>query len=96
MLGWRRKIVKILVIYFAGFATAIYAIVPVSADNQQDLSAGGNNSSFVGSFLKSDDFAISFREQIDRSFEIGKIVTCKLGDLLRQKYIVSGDSGQKL
>jgi hypothetical protein len=76
MLGWRRKIVKFLVIYFAGFATAIYAIVPGSADNQQDLSAGGSNGSFIASFLKSDDFAISFREQIDRSFELGKTIMC--------------------
>jgi hypothetical protein len=95
MLGWRRKIVKFLVIYFAGFATAIYAIVPGSADNQQDVSAAGSNS-FIASFLKSDDFAISFREQIDRTFELGKIATCKLGDLLRQEYSTGTDSGQKL
>jgi hypothetical protein len=87
MLGWRRKIVKSLVIYFAGFATAIYAFVPGSADQTQGWFAAEKDKSLVTSFLKSDDFAISFREQIDRSIELGKVATFKLGDLLKEKCI---------
>jgi len=96
MLGWRGKIVKVLVIYFAGFATAIYAVVPGSADQIQGLFAAEKSKSLATSFLKSDDFAISFREQIDRSIELGKVVTFKLGDLLKDKYISAKiGSGQK-
>jgi hypothetical protein len=96
MLGWRGKIVKVLVIYFAGFATAIYALVPGSADQNQGLYAAEKNSNSIVSFLKSDDFAISFRKQIDRSITLGKVVTCKLGDLLREKYSINVQTGQKL
>ncbi len=96
MLGWRGKIVKVLVIYFAGFATAIYALVPGSADQNQGLFAAETNKNSIVSFLKSDDFAISFRKQIDRSITLGKVVTCKLGDLLREKYGTDGQTGQKL
>ncbi len=96
MVGLRRKIVKVLVIYFAGFATAIYAIVPGSADVKQGLFAADTSKDFTASFLKSDDFAVSFREQMDRSFKLGKVVTCKLGDLLRERYGTDGNSGQKL
>jgi len=32
MRGWRKKVLVILVIYFAGFGTAIYTLAPVEAE----------------------------------------------------------------
>ena len=32
--GWRTKFVFLLIVYFSGFATAIYFLAPVSADCQ--------------------------------------------------------------
>jgi hypothetical protein len=72
-----------------GFATAIYALAPGSADKTKGLFAAEKSKTLATSFLKSDDFAISFREQIDRSLGFGKVATCKLGEVLKEKYLVA-------
>ena len=61
-MGLRGKILFVLIVYFAGFVTAIYAMAPVSAK----VTARNVNEpvSFPQSFTKSDQFAKSFGERM--------------------------------
>lgn len=57
MKSWPSKILFILVIYFAGFATAIYGLAPV--DRSDEVEASTESKVFLRSFTKSNDFALS-------------------------------------
>ena len=92
MRGWRIKFVFLLIVYFGGFATAIYTLAPVP-DNKANASAnslflrsktaGEKNSVF--SALKSDDFAKSFNSGIHKCIEFGKDVTWRTARFIKQK-----------
>ncbi len=82
----------LLIVYFGGFATAIYTLAPVS-ENKANASA---NSSFwrsntagekssVFSALKSDEFAKSVNTGIHKCIEFGKDVTWRTAKFIKQK-----------
>lgn len=81
MTGWRGKIVFLLVVYFAGFATAIYCLAPVP-ENQANQSG---KKGFVYSAFKSDNFAKSFNAGLHKSIDSGKNVASRAGKFVRQK-----------
>jgi len=80
--GWRSKIIFLLVVYFAGFATAIYCLAPVP-ENQANLGAG---KSFVYSAFKSDEFAQSFNVGMHKCIDFGKDAAYRAGEFLKQKF----------
>jgi len=57
-----------LIVYFAGFATAVYALSP-APDGQP---AGFEHKTVIDSFLKSDDFAKSFNSGLHKCVDLGK------------------------
>ena len=86
MTGWRSKMLGYLFIYFLGFATAIYVAVPGSKDLAEDRTGTESPASFAERLIKSDDFAVRFREGMDRCAEIGREASDRLGELLKQEY----------
>lgn len=84
MCGWRSKLIFLLIVYFAGFATAIYCLAPVP-ENQ------ASESGFVNSALKSDEFALSFNAGMHKCLDFGKNAARRAGGLLKQKL---SDRGQ--
>lgn len=80
--GWRTKFVFLLVIYFAGFATAIYCLAPVPEN--RDFQPGERN--FFNSILKSDDFAHSFNSGMHKCIGFGREAASRVGTFLKQKY----------
>ena len=81
MAGWRTKLIFLLIVYFAGFATAIYCLAPVP--EQQACSSGKDG--FVYSALKSDEFAQSFNRQMHRCIDYGKGAAIRAGEFIKQK-----------
>jgi len=92
MRGWRTKFIFLLIVYFAGFATAIYTLAPVP-ENKANASA---NSSFlrsktageknsVFSALKSDEFAKSFNTGIHKCIDFGKDAVWRTAKFIKQK-----------
>jgi hypothetical protein len=81
MRGWRGKIIFLLVVYFAGFATAIYCLAPVP-ENQAGQSA---EKSFAHSVFRSDEFAKSFSTGMHKCIDFGKDVAHRTGNFVRQK-----------
>jgi hypothetical protein len=80
-MGWRSKFIFLLVVYFAGFATAIYALAPGAANEGATEAENG----FTHSFLKSDEFALSFNEQMHKCLDAGKDAAHRAGAYIRSR-----------
>ena len=81
MRTWRSKFVFLLIVYFAGFATAIYTLAPV-AENQKFKHS---DKSFTYSALKTDEFAQSFNTGMHKCLDFSKDLACRMGKFLKQK-----------
>ena len=80
--GWRVKLVFLLVVYFAGFATAVYCLAPVPENQAKaDCEEG-----FVYSPLKSDELAQSFNVGMHKCIDFTKDAAQRVGAFLKQKY----------
>jgi hypothetical protein len=79
--GWRSKLIFLLIVYFAGFATAIYCLAPVS-DGQACLSS---DRGFAYSAVKSDEFAKSFNVEMHKCLCYGKDAAQRASAFLKQK-----------
>jgi len=82
MRGWRIKFLFLLVVYFAGFATAIYCLAPVPQGRACQIN---DEKSFVYSAFKSDEFAKSFNTAMHKCVEFGKDAAIRAGKFIKQK-----------
>ena len=78
MWGWRSKFIFLLIVYFAGFATAIYCLAPVP-DGQT------SGKGFAHSVLKSDEFAQSFNVKMHKCLDYSKDAVQRVSVFLKQK-----------
>ena len=67
----------LLVVYFAGFATAIYFLAPKAAEGYEGQTAAA--------VTPSQTFAIEFNGQMDKAIGFGKRAAERTGDLIREK-----------
>jgi len=81
MRGWRTKLIFTLVVYFAGFATAIYCLAPVP-DEQANRTG---EKSWKTAMVKSDDFAQSFNVQLHKCLGAAKDVAVRAGKFVKEK-----------
>ena len=82
MRGWRIKFVFLLVVYFAGFATAVYCLAPVPEDR---AGQSDDEKSFVYSAFKSDEFAKSFNTGMHKCIDFSKNAASRAGEFIKQK-----------
>ena len=82
MRGWRIKFVFLLVVYFAGFATAVYCLAPVPENRAGQFY---DEKSFVYSALKSDEFAKSFNTGMHKCIDFSKDAAGRAGEFIKQK-----------
>ena len=80
--GWRNKLIFLLVIYFAGFTTAVYCLAPTpqNTDNRTDYN------SFAHSVLKSDEFATTFNEGLHKVIDFSKSAALRTADFIKEEY----------
>ncbi|NIA17476.1 MAG: hypothetical protein GWO86_03925 [Planctomycetes bacterium] len=83
MRGWKSKLVLLLIVYFAGFASAVYMLAP-TAGHEYDgrLTMGDRMGQFDLSSLKSEEF----NEQVKRCMTKIKEITGELTVYLRDKF----------
>jgi hypothetical protein len=84
-MGWRNKVLVVLVIYFAGFATAIYALAPACIQAAGQTVPSNQPRSFSHSFVKSNDFAMSFNSGIQTCIQTGSDAALRTGEFIKQK-----------
>lgn len=81
MQGWRTKFTFLLIVYFAGFATAIYCLAPVPESQRRQPC----ERTFAYSALKSDEFTQSFNAGMDKCLAFVKDVAWRTGKYAKQK-----------
>lgn len=79
--GWRMKLIFWLIVYFAGFATAVYFLAPVP-ESQADQTC---EKSFAYSALKSDEFAQSFNTGMHKCIDFSKAAAWHASRFIKQK-----------
>jgi len=86
MRGWRIKFVFLLIVYFGGFATAIYTLAPVS-ENKANASQSKmtEQKSSLYPTLKSDEFTKSLNSGIHKCIEFGKNAALRTAKFIKQK-----------
>ncbi len=79
MRGWRSKFILLLIIYFAGFATAIYTLAP--PPQGQVGESGILNTDFQVS-----EFAKSFNSGMHKAISAGKDAAQRTAKFLKEKF----------
>ena len=80
--GWRSKLILLLIVYFAGFATAIYCLAPASEN--QELRCGDEK---IFTRFSSEEFADSFNKGMHKCIDFGKSAAVRMGAFLREKVV---------
>lgn len=78
MRGWKAKLVFLLIVYFAGFATAIYCLAPAPE-------ALKGKESIVHSAVISKQFAQSFNVEMRKCLDFAKDATLRVSSFIKQK-----------
>lgn len=80
--GWRNKLIFLLVVYFAGFATAVYCLAPAPQDaGNQRGEKGLANLTF-----RSEDFAMAFNEGLYKVIDFSKSAALRTADFIKEEY----------
>ncbi len=75
--GWRYKFILMLVVYFAGFTTAIYWLAPSDAEGCESQTACTSQTSQT--------FAIEFNGRMQKALDFGKRAAVRTGDVIKEK-----------
>lgn len=78
-MGWRSKFVFVLIVYFAGFATAVYCLAPPPPN-----SGTSNGKPLLGS-VRSDQFVQSFNSGMHKAIDLGKDAATQAAQLIQEK-----------
>jgi hypothetical protein len=79
--GWRTKFIFLLIVYFAGFATAIYMLTP--APEGSTNKPFGNISPDSG--FNSQEFVKSFNDGIHKCLAFGKVAAYHTAEFIKEK-----------
>lgn len=89
-MGWRTKLVCLLIVYCAGFATAIYFLAPTPDGKSSSL-----HLSQVTSAVKAQDLAKSFNSGIHKCLGLSKEATEEAAKMLRAELDKAAKSDAK-
>lgn len=80
-MGWRSKFVFLLIVYAAGFATAVYCLSPAPDPGPgQTLEKGRVLAKF-----KSEEFTRSVNSGVHKAIAFGKEAATKTAEVIREK-----------
>lgn len=84
MTGWKAKFVFLVIVYVAGFASAIYWLGP--ATENQTAGVGVLEKDFSCPNLNSQEIAASFNKGVRKCIDFGKSAALRTAELIREKY----------
>ncbi len=79
-MGWKGKLVFVLMVYFAGFATAVYCLGPTP-----EPKGGHGRSDATRTAFKSEEFAKSLNSGTHTAIDVGKEAATQAAKLIREK-----------
>lgn len=80
-MGWRSKFVFVLIVYVAGFATAVYCLSPAPDPEPGQYADKGR----VLAKLKSEEFARSVNSGMHKAIAFGKEAAARTAEVIREK-----------
>ncbi len=80
-MGWKGKLIGLLFVYFAGFATAIYCLAPVPEDQAREY----GRKEFPYSVAKSDQFAKSFNVGLRKWLDFTRDAAARTTEYVKRK-----------
>ncbi len=80
-MGWRMKFVFMLIVYAAGFATAIYCLAPAP----ESTSGASGERTFSDKAFKSDEFARSVNSGMHKAIDFSKEAAAQAAKMIREK-----------
>ena len=86
MSGWRSKLIFLFIIYFAGFATAIYILAPAPESDGQITLGGFIRDPEGDSRITSREFVESFNAGMHKCVDFGREAACHTAEFLKKKY----------
>jgi len=92
---WRSRVLYTLIIYFAGFATAIYALAP-ACDTKGTWGASKaefREQSDAG--FKSEEFALAFNSRMRKCIGFAEEKAAKAGEFIKTKLAERREHGGK-
>ena len=93
MYRWRSRILFALIVYFAGFATAIYALAPVADAKPDSVSRDVKDHNQTDSGSKSKRFALVFNSHMRKCISVAEEQAEKLGEFINAKLAESRTNG---
>jgi len=85
MYRWRRKILFALIMYFMGFATAIYVLAPVDDNRTHSQASTTKSSTNIETASDSEQFASAFNTHMRRYLSVAEEQAEKLGEFIKAK-----------
>jgi hypothetical protein len=90
-MGWRTKFVFLLIVYWAGFATAVYCLAPTP----EQKSGQPTQLAQMGSALKSQEILKSFNSGMHKCIGFSKEAAAEAAKLLQTKIDEAAKSQSK-
>jgi hypothetical protein len=81
MCGWRSKLIFLLIVYFSGFATAVYTLAPALEKSAHQAGA----KDFTYAAFKSDELAKSFNQGMHKCIDLGKDFAWRAAKLMKEE-----------
>ena len=91
MFKWRSKLLFMLIVYFAGFATAVYFIAPV--DEEMKASVNSDESYRQGQF-DTEQFAQATSARLHEFFSFAGDKASEVSELIKQRLAEGRDNGK--
>lgn len=85
MCRWRRTILFTLIVYFAGFATAIYTLAPVADAEPHSRASEAKVRNHSDSGSKSQQFALAFNSHMRKCISVAEEQGAKIGEFIKAK-----------
>jgi hypothetical protein len=80
-MGWRSKFMFLLIVYFAGFATAVYCLAPAP----ETAKGESQGTALLDSVLRSDRLANSFNSGMHKCIDMSKDAAIRAAELIQAK-----------
>ncbi|MBN2588878.1 MAG: hypothetical protein JXA96_03375 [Sedimentisphaerales bacterium] len=84
MKGWRSKLIFMFILYFAGFATAVYLLAPQPDAEPGQINGQEALQSRFASF-DSQEFITSFNSGLHKSVNLGKEAALHMSKYIKEK-----------
>lgn len=80
--GWRSKLISTLLVFFAGFSTAIYILAPAPKSDATEYAKRDEPKAK----FNSEEFVEDFNSGMHKCIEFGKEAALRTGKLIREKF----------